>query len=68
MSTPTSRLPPSSQAVQGYENEALNELLEQQLVTQDQTERMALVGQVQEIVAADLPVLPLYYSTQFFVF
>jgi peptide/nickel transport system substrate-binding protein len=64
----SSRLPPSSQAVQGYANEELNELLERQLVAQDEAERMRLLAAIQEIVARDLPVLPLYYSTQFFVF
>ncbi len=64
----SSRLPPSSQAVQGYVNEELNELLERQLVAQDEAERMRLLATIQEIVSQDLPVLPLYYSTQFFVF
>ncbi len=64
----SSALPPSPQAVQGYVNEELNELLERQLVTQDEAERMRLFASIQEIVARDLPVLPLYYSTQFFVF
>lgn len=64
----SSRLPPASQAVQGYQNSQLDDLLDQQLVTQDTGERRAMVDRIQEIVADDLPVLPLYYSTQFFVF
>ncbi len=64
----SSRLPPASQAVQGYQNGELDDLLDQQLVTQDEGERRALLARIQEIVARDLPVLPLYYSTQFFVF
>lgn len=54
--------------VHGYSNPELDELLERQLVTADAEERRRLVTRVQEIAARDLPVLPLYYSTLFFVF
>lgn len=64
----SSRLPPSSQAVQGYQNPELDDVLDRQQVTQDEGERRALLARIQQIVADDLPVLPLYYSTQFFVF
>ena len=51
----------------GYVNRDLDRLADQQLVTADEGERRRLVADMQEIVAGDVPVLPLYYSTVFFV-
>jgi len=43
------------------ENATLNDLLASQLAEMDPTKRKALVGQVQEVYAEDLPALTLYY-------
>ncbi|MBA2437798.1 MAG: hypothetical protein H0V52_05525, partial [Acidimicrobiia bacterium] len=51
----------------GYANPEVDRLIEAQLETYDVDERMQLVGQIQEIVAEDLPVAMLYYTTMFFV-
>jgi peptide/nickel transport system substrate-binding protein len=55
-------------SVHGYVNPQLDALLEHQLLTQDPNQRRSLIAQIQQIVARDLPVLPLYYSTQYNVF
>lgn len=52
----------------GYKNTEFDELAERQLATFDPDERKKQVGRMQEILARDLPVLPLYYSTLFNVF
>lgn len=44
----------------GYENERVRELAEEQLRTTDVDERRALIVEMQQEIAADLPVLPLY--------
>ncbi len=49
--------------VSGYENREVDQLAQAQLVTADPAQRRALVGRIQRLVANDLPVLPLYYST-----
>lgn len=55
-------------AAEGYENAELDELLERQYVTLDEDERHEIIAQVQEIVARDLPLCILYYTTMFFVY
>lgn len=52
----------------GYVNPRVDDLLERQLHAKDEGERKLLIGQAQRAVAEDLPVLPLYYTTLFFVF
>ena len=52
----------------GYANAEFDQLAQQQLSTLDDGERRRLVGRMQQIVAADVPVLPLYYSTLFHIF
>ncbi len=52
----------------GYVNRKLDDLAARQRSTFDPAERKRLVAQMQRIVAADVPVLPLYYSTVFLVF
>lgn len=52
----------------GYVNTELDRLAQEQLATADDEERRRLVDRMQEIVAADVPVLPLYYSTLFHAF
>lgn len=55
-------------AATGYANPDVDDLLDRQLATFDEAERMQLVGQIQEIVADELPVAVLYYTTMFFVY
>lgn len=50
-----------TQQAQGYENERVDELAREQLRTLDEDERMEIVAELQEIVADDLPLLPLFY-------
>jgi peptide/nickel transport system substrate-binding protein len=52
----------------GYANPEVDRLLEAQLETYDVEERKQLVGQIQQIVAEDLPVAMLYYTTTFFAY
>lgn len=52
----------------GYRSEEFDDLAERQLAAFDRSDRERLVGRMQEILARDLPVLPLYYSTLFGVF
>jgi ABC-type transport system substrate-binding protein len=46
---------------QGYANPEFDDLAERQLVTLDEAERRRLVARMQQIVAADLPFLNLFY-------
>lgn len=52
----------------GYVNPEVDRLLDAQISIFDVEERKKLVGQVQEIVAEDLPVAMLYYTKWYFVF
>ncbi len=64
----SSRVPKAFQSAQGYQNAEFDDLADRQLVTLDEDERMAMVDRMQQIVAADLPLLHLYYPTPFFVY
>ncbi len=57
----SSEEPPSLQGASNYVNRTFDALAEQQLRTFDESERRAIVAQMQQILAEDLPVLPLYY-------
>jgi peptide/nickel transport system substrate-binding protein len=52
----------------GYANPEVDRLIDAQVATYDVEERKRLVGQVQQLVAEDLPVAMLYYTNFFFVF
>ena len=52
----------------GYANAEVDRLLDAQLATYDVEERKRFVGQLQEIVAEELPVAMLYYTTMFYVY
>jgi peptide/nickel transport system substrate-binding protein len=52
----------------GYADREFDDLAERQLATFDEEDRKRMVGRMQEIIARDVPVLPLYYSTLFNVF
>lgn len=56
-----SHLPPAFQSAHGYDNPEFNRLAARQLVTLDTAARQKIVGQMQQIVARDVPLLPLYY-------
>lgn len=47
------------------DNPELNEILESQVEEMDQDKRKELVDSAQEIIAQDLPALPLYYTDSF---
>lgn len=63
-----SNAPPSAAQAFGYKNPQVDRLTQAQLVAPDAGSRRTIVGQIQQLVAHDLPVLPLYYSTLFFAF
>ena len=52
----------------GYANPVVDQLIDAQLGAYDVEERMRLVGEIQEIVAEDLPVAMLYYTMQIFAY
>jgi peptide/nickel transport system substrate-binding protein len=64
----SSRVAPGFHGAQRYSDPELDDLADRQLVTLDAPKRKQLVARMQEIVARDLPVLPLYYSTLFFAY
>ncbi|HUP69582.1 MAG TPA: ABC transporter substrate-binding protein [Acidimicrobiales bacterium] len=64
----SSLVPKGLNSADGYKNPEFDELAEGQLSTFGAEERQKMVGRMQEILAEDLPVLPLYYSTLFNVF
>jgi len=58
----------NTQHAQGYANPEVDALCGQQLVTLDETERKRIVARIQEAIARDLPLLPLYYPDNFYIF
>lgn len=55
----------TTQHAQGYKNAEFDRLAQQQLTTLDTAERKQIAARMQEIVARDLPLLPLVYPTFF---
>ncbi|MCP9488408.1 MAG: ABC transporter substrate-binding protein [Solirubrobacteraceae bacterium MAG38_C4-C5] len=55
----------TTQHAQGYENEEFDRLAQEQLTTLDTAERMQIAARMQQIIASDLPLLPLVYPTSF---
>ncbi len=49
-------------------NQQFDELAVEQLGEADETARKLLFAQMQQILATDLPALPLYYATSYAVF
>ena len=64
----SSTLPPTPTGAAGYVNGEFDQLAQRQLVTFDDAQRRGLVAEMQRIVAEDLPLLPLYYSTSYYIF
>lgn len=58
----------SVQHAQGYVNAEVDRLAQQQLVTLDEGKRKPMVARIQQLVARDVPVLPLFYPDSFHVF
>jgi peptide/nickel transport system substrate-binding protein len=56
------------EGAQGYVNPEFDRLADAQLITADVAKRKQMIAQMQHIIAADLPALPLYYSTLFTVY
>lgn len=64
----SSKLRGRLQGAQGYVDREFDRLAQRQLVTAERSERARLLARMQQIVARDLPALPLYYPTLFTVF
>lgn len=54
-----------TQHAQGYRNPEVDRLTEEQLRTLDRDERMRICARIQQLVAQDLPLLPLFYPASF---
>lgn len=64
----SSKVPKRFQSVQGYVNPQFDQISAQQLTTLDTTQRRLLIDQMQQIVARDVPMIPLYYPRLYAVF
>lgn len=64
----SSRVAKGLGSANGYADRELDQLAERQLAAFNADDRRKMVARMQEIVARDVPVLPLYYSTLFTVF
>lgn len=61
--------PPSqTHKATGYSNPEVDRLIDAQLATYDLEERKRLVARIQQIVAEELPVMMLYYTTFFWAY
>ncbi|WP_425059989.1 Periplasmic dipeptide transport protein [Sporomusa carbonis] len=59
---------PSGNGLYGYNNETINELCNRQLTELDPDKRKALVFQLQEVIAEEVPQIPLYNTTGYIVY
>lgn len=60
---------PSAFGIGGFDlPEELNELLQDQLVETDETARKEMVYRIQEMIAEELPVLPIWNTQSYFVY
>ena len=55
----------SGAAVYGYNNEALNALAAREMSELDDTKRKEIVFDMQQVLAEDVPTIPLYYTTSY---
>ena len=60
--------PNTTHKATGYSNPEVDRLIDAQLATYDVDERRRLVGRIQQIVAEELPVAMLYYTTWFWAY
>lgn len=58
----------TTQHAQGYVNPTVDQLVEQQQATLDVNERKRIVARIQQLIAQDLPLLPLYYADSFGIY
>ena len=49
------------ESVYDYDNPEFQELVEMQAFTQDESERQEMIARMQQTLAEDVPVLPLFY-------
>lgn len=56
------------QGAQGWIDQEFDRLAGEQLITADESQRSGLLARMQQIIARDVPALPLYYPTQVTVF
>lgn len=63
-----SNVPAPLHKADGYQNPAVDQLLDAQRATYDVSERRRLVSRIQQLVADDIPVAMLYYTDLFFVY
>jgi ABC-type transport system substrate-binding protein len=64
----SSRLPKSTFAsVRGWKNDEYDELADRQLGIFDEAERKRMVGRMQQILGAEVPMLALYYPNLYFI-
>jgi peptide/nickel transport system substrate-binding protein len=54
-----------TQKAQGYANPEIDDLTQKQLNTVDEAERKRIVARIQEIIAREVPLLPLFYPVSF---
>lgn len=64
----TSSQSPSADSIPGYSNDQLNKLCEQQLYEMDAAKRKEIVFKIQELIAEEIPQIPIYNTTGYVVF
>ncbi len=64
----TSNQSPSANNIYGYSNEEVNLLCQQQLAEMDWEKRKNLIFQLQELIAKEIPQIPLYNTTGYIVY
>lgn len=57
-----------SNGIPGYSNAEINELSKQQLFEMDSEKRKELIFQLQELIAEEVPLIPLYNTTNYMVY
>ncbi len=58
----------TTQHAQGYVNADVDRLCQEQLVAVEESERQEIVAEIQELIAGDLPILPLAYPDSVTIF
>lgn len=63
-----SDLVPTSDSIPGYSNDKINELCKKQMLEMDAEKRKQIIFELQEIISEELPMLPLYNTTEYTVY
>ncbi|MGI8807041.1 MAG: ABC transporter substrate-binding protein [Acidimicrobiales bacterium] len=58
----------TTQHAQGYVNPTVDQLIDRQQATIDVAERKKIVAEIQRLIAADLPLLQLFYANSYSIF